>query len=145
MKRKHIATFESFGRSSWDYHNLGSNGFAQLGEPDYDEKIEVELDVLQKHLERTNPVPEELTNIAHYGTKSFEHDFGTYQELVIFYNSDTVSEWEDLYMDSDDSEGDEYGDKFDHFWDWVSQAESVDLESDELRAEIQKEFDKKRD
>lgn len=145
MKRKHIATFESFGRSSWDYHNLGSNGFAQLGDSEYHEKVKAELDVLKNHLEQSNPVPEELTNIAHYGTKSFEHDFGWYQELVIFYDADTVSEWEDKYMYSDDSDGDEYGDKFDRFWDWVSQAESVNLETEELTAIIQKEFDKKPD
>lgn len=117
----------------FDYLNIGSNGFAQLGDPDYRKKNRIEMQVLLSYLEEKNPVPEEFSSYAMYSVKSFPHDFGTYHELVLNYNRSMIDKWEEA------EEGPEYT-KFVHFWDWFSEVEDIDLESEELTEKIKTEY-----
>ena len=104
-----------------DYLVIGSNGFAQVGSPEYLEKNQVEMRVLLEHLTNNFPIPDELSNMCFYKVKWFQHDFGSYSEIVLVYNNSILEDWED-----------EEPDIFDRFWDWFNTVESVNLESEQL-------------
>jgi len=108
-----------------DYLVIGSNGFAQVGRPDFLEKNKIEMRVLMEYIQKNYPVPDEFAFICHYKVKWFSHDFGMYSEIVLIYNDSLLYQWEE-----DDP------DKFNRFWDWFNDVESVDLESDYLNNEI---------
>jgi len=108
-----------------DYLTIGSNGFAQVGRPDFLEKNKIEMRVLLQHLVENYPVPDEFTFLCQYKVKWFSHDFGMYSEIVLIYDDSLLYQWEE-----DDP------DKFDRFWEWFNDVESVDLESDYLNNEI---------
>ena len=112
---------------SYDYLNIGANGFAQLGSEDYHAKNQTEMEILLDHLNTVCPVPEKFSQIAKYKVMSFNHDFGMYHEIVIWYNRNHVDNWE---------LEDETLDTFDEFWDWANEAESVDMESEILTEKI---------
>lgn len=108
-----------------DYLYIGSNGFAQLGDCDYYEKNRVEMKVLLNFLKNNHPIPEEFTHMCNYKIKWFNHDFGMYSEIVLIYNDSLLYLWEESDPD-----------KFNRFWEWFNDIESVDLETDYLNDEI---------
>ena len=112
-----------------DYLVIGSNGFAQVGTPEYLQKNQIEMRVLLEHLINNFPIPDELSNMCFYKVKWFQHDFGSYSEIVLIYNDSILGDWED-----------EEPEIFDRFWDWFNSVESVDLESDELTQRIKNRY-----
>ena len=78
--------------SSHDYITLGSTPSdelcAQVGSDDYYELSRIECLVFKRMLERKFPIFTSLQNDCYYKTKCFEHDFGTYREVCIFYAED---------------------------------------------------------
>lgn len=115
-----------------DYLNVGANGFAQVGDPDYYSKSTIEMNYLLELLESNFPVPGELKRLnCYFLVKSFLHDFGTYYEIVLFYDDTLIDEWE--Y-----SEDESLADFQDKFWDWFHTVEAFDLESKEITEQIRK-------
>ena len=108
-----------------DYLTIGSNGFAQVGRPDFLGKNKIEMRVLMQYLVGNYPVPDEFSYMCYYKVKWFNHDFGRYSEIVLVYDDYILDQWEE-----DDPE------KFDRFWNWFNDIESVNLESDYLNNEI---------
>lgn len=53
----------------------------QLGTEDYPEKSRAECKRYKKLLEEKFPL-----NGIYFGIKSFDHDFGTYREVVVYYD-----------------------------------------------------------
>ena len=87
-----------------DYLVIGSNGFAQVGRPDFYEKNRIEMRVLLEYLQINYPIPEEFWHMCEYLVKWFDHDFGRYSEIVLVYDDYILNQW-----DEDDPE------KFDRF------------------------------
>lgn len=116
-----------------DYLVLGSNGFAQVGDPDYFAKIKIELSILLDFFKVNHPIPEPFINMAYYSQKAFPHDFGTYHEIVIMYDDCKLSGWEASELDLENE-------LFDKFCEWFNSAEAVDLESDELTDKIKETY-----
>jgi len=116
-----------------DYLVLGSNGFAQVGDPDYFAKNKIELRILLNFFKQNYPIPEPFINMAYYSIKAFPHDFGTYHEIVLIYDDCLLSGWEasELELESE---------LFDQFWEWFNSAEAADLESDELTDKIKEAY-----
>jgi hypothetical protein len=112
-----------------DYLVVGSNGFAQVGDPDYFTKAKIELQILYEFLQANYPIPDEFASKAYYYIKAFNHDFGTYHEVVVIFDDHYLSTLEDSELES----GNEL---FDKFWNWFNLVESVDLESEELTTQI---------
>jgi hypothetical protein len=81
--------------------------------------------VLLQYLKDNYPIPEEFSFMCYYKVKWFNHDFGMYSEIVLIYDDYILNQW-----DEDDPE------RFDRFWDWFNDVESIDLESDYLNNEI---------
>ena len=104
-----------------DYLVIGSNGFAQVGSPEYLEKNQVEMRVLLEYLTTNYPILEDFAQMCFYKVKWFQHDFGSYSEIVLIYNNSILGDWED-----------EQTELFDRFWDWFNTVESVNLESEQL-------------
>jgi len=73
---------------STDYIVLGSTpadeSCARLGGPDYPRLSNIELGVYKRQLYRQSPSPDVAT--AFLAVKSFEHDYGTYREVVAVYD-----------------------------------------------------------
>jgi hypothetical protein len=65
-----------------NYINIGSNGFAQVGDEHYFAKNKVEMKYLLELIRDKFPIPEKLGSLCFFGVKSFPHDFGTYHEIV---------------------------------------------------------------
>ena len=116
-----------------DYLVLGSNGFAQVGDPDYFAKNKIELRILLDFLKENYPIPESFINMAFYSIKAFHHDFGTYHEIVLIYDDRKLSGWESSELDLENE-------LFDKFWDWFNSAEAANLESDELTNNIKEAY-----
>lgn len=116
-----------------DYLVLGSNGFAQVGDPDYSSKNKIELRILIDFFQENYPIPEPFVSMAYYSIKAFPHDFGTYHEIVLIYDDGKLSGWESSVLESESN-------WFDQFWDWFNSAESADLESVELTDRIRKAY-----
>jgi len=112
-----------------DYLVVGSNGFAQVGDPDYFTKAKIELRILLEFLQTNYPVPEEFASKANYSIKSFNHDFGTYHEVVVIFDDQYLSALEDSELEPDTA-------LFYKFWNWFNSVESVDLEIEELTGQI---------
>jgi len=111
--------------TAMDYLTIGSNGFAQVGRPDFLEKNQVEMRVLLRYLVEKYPIPDEFAFMCHYKVKWFTHDFGRYSEIVLIYDDYILDQWDQ-----------ENPDKFNRFWNWFNDIESVDLESDYLTNDI---------
>jgi hypothetical protein len=118
-----------------DYLVIGSNGFAQVGDPDYFTKAKIELRILFEFLQTNYPVPEEFASKAYYYIKAFNHDFGTYHEVVVIFDDLYLSTLEDSELESDNE-------MFNKFWEWFNSVESVDLESEDLTGQIQQAYRK---
>lgn len=106
-----------------DYFYIGSNGFAQVGDPLYHEKNLAERAIIFQILEENKQlqIPDEFYGIAMFSWKAQQHDFGTYHDLNVKYNDTIVSRWED-----DDPE------KHDRFYEWINLLESFDFETPEI-------------
>lgn len=115
---------------SWDYINIGSNGFAQVGQEFFAEKCKIEMDHLEEMLDNLHPVPKEFNGFAHIRSMRFDHEFGTYKEIVVSYDRDFIDE----LAESDDEEKVERSDRF---WNWVNTLESVELETPEISEALQ--------
>lgn len=76
-----------------DYLTLGTTptdeDCAQLGQPDYWERAKKEGRLYRKQLIRQFGEPQ---GTAHFVGKRFDHDFGTYIELCIVFDSDSEEE-----------------------------------------------------
>jgi hypothetical protein len=118
-----------------DYICIGSNGFAQLGDDEYREKNRIEMSILMDFIKREHPIPEKFAPIMRYKVMAFPHDFVTYHEIVISYDDSQIYNWED-------SENEEDQEKFNDFWNFVNEAESLDLESEMLTQTIRTEYEK---
>jgi len=112
-----------------DYLVVGSNGFAQVGNPDYFTKAKIELRILLEFLQVNYPIPDEFASKAYYTTKAFNHDFGTYHEVVVIFDDHYLSTLEESELESDNE-------LFEKFWNWFNSVESADLESEELTTQI---------
>jgi hypothetical protein len=112
-----------------DYLTIGSNGFAQVGRQDFLEKNKIEMRVLIQYIAKNYPVPDEFAFMCHYKVKWFTHDFGMYSEIVLIYDDSLLCQWEEK-----DPE------KFDRFWDWFNDVESVNLETDALTEGIKSKY-----
>jgi hypothetical protein len=110
-----------------DYLNIGSNGFAHVGWPDFFEKNRIEMRVLLERLKNNYPIPEEFWHMCEYRVKWFSHDFGRYSEIVLVYDDYILNQWED-----------DNPDKFNRFWDWFIEVEGVDLETELITSSIEK-------
>jgi hypothetical protein len=104
-----------------DYLCVGSNGFAQVGQPDFRLKNKAEMAVLMEYLETQYPVPEEFSCMCCYRVKWFCHDFGNYSEIVMLYNDLILEVWQ--INDPGRAE---------RFRSWFSKVESVDLGADAI-------------
>lgn len=116
-----------------DYLVLGSNGFAQMGDSAFYEKLKIEMRVLLDYFHSTFPIPQKFKTIAYYSVKTFQHDFGDYQEIVLWYDRDYIDSLENSEIESDNE-------IFDLFWTWFRVIESVDLESDQLTNQIKEAY-----
>ncbi len=112
-----------------DYLVLGSNGFAQMGDSAFYEKLKIEMRVLLDFFHHNFPIPQKFRTLAYYSVKTFHHDFGDYQEIVLWYDREYIDSLEESEDESDQE-------KFDLFWSWFNVIESVDLETDELTDQI---------
>jgi hypothetical protein len=134
-----------------DYLNIGSNGFAQLGDIDYHAKNRVEMNYLMELIMNKFPVPEKIQGLCRFAVKAFNHDFGTYHEIVIHYNDELID---------DDCDEEENGFPFtseeelnksvtdgtpvvfaketlhDIFWNWFYEVEAFNLETEEINEAI---------
>ncbi len=119
--------------NNMDYLVIGSNGFAQVGEPAFYRKLNVEMRVLLKYFQRKFPIPRMFQTVAYYSVKTFHHDFGDYQEIVLWYDRS----WLEML---EESEAESERETFDLFWSWFNVLESVDLESEELTDQIKAEY-----
>ena len=121
-----------------DYLVVGSNGFAQVGDPDYFTKAKLELRILLEFLQANYLVPDEFATKVYYSTKAFHHDFGTYHEVVVIFDDQYLSTLEDSELESDNE-------LFDKFWTWFNSVESADLESEDLTSQIRMAYQKTRE
>jgi len=76
-----------------DYIELGTTpcgeDCAQVGSEGYYERAMFECKRYIRQLQRMFPIPDDCT--AHYSIRSFPHDFGTYHEVVIYYDDNDMS------------------------------------------------------
>ena len=114
---------------NWDYINLGANGFAQVGDPNYSSKNEIEMEVVLEAIKEQNPIPEEFKGMCRIGVKRFSHEFGFYHEVVLHYDCDEVQNMEDT-----DEE------KHDRFWEFANKLESFDFEDTDIGIKIAEKF-----
>ena len=112
-----------------DYLVLGSNGFAQMGYSAFYEKLKIEMRVLLDFFHSNFPIPQKFKTIAYYSVKTFHHDFGDYQEIVLWYDRSYFDSLEDSEIESETQ-------VFKLFWSWFRVIESADLESDQLTNQI---------
>ena len=112
-----------------DYLVLGSNGFAQMGDSAFYKKLKIEMRVLLDYFHSNFPIPQKFKTMAYYSVKTFHHDFGDYQEIVLWYNREYIDSLEESEIESDHE-------VFDLFWTWFRVIESADLESDQLTNQI---------
>ena len=108
------------------YLIIGSNGFAQVGDPAYHEKWKVERAVLQPLMPE---VPDEFKGMAQIGVKTFPHDVHRYHEFVVTYSERVLYAWEDKCED-------EYDEKVNRFWEWANKCEALNLETEEITDQI---------
>ena len=134
-----------------DYVNVGANGFAQVGNPNYWEKNKVELEFLMKLLQKEFPIPLELKGLCWFAKKAFPHDFGTYHEIIVWYDDIQIIEDEEENDDNVFFTPEEFWERVDNgtitpvyklptlyetFWDWFNKVEMFDLESNEITEQI---------
>jgi hypothetical protein len=120
-----------------DYLNVGSNGFAQVGNEHYFAKSKIEMGYLLELIENKFPIPPGLKMLCRFAVKAFPHDFGTYHEIVLHFDDDAIG---DGYDDEDDENDDAAEALHNMFWDWFHQVEAFDIESGEITQAIQAKY-----
>ena len=93
------------------------------------EKLKIEMRVLLDYFHSNFPIPQKFKTIVYYSVKTFPHDFGDYQEIVLWYDRDYIEALEESETESDNE-------VFDLFWTWSRVIESADLEDEELTKQI---------
>ena len=116
-----------------DYLVLGSNGFAQMGDSAFYKKMKVEMRVLLDYFHSSFPIPQKFKSLAYYSVKTFHHDFGDYQEIVLWYDRSNLDSLEESEIESENE-------VHEVFWSWFRVIESADLESDELTDQIKEAY-----
>lgn len=116
-----------------DYLVLGSNGFAQMGDSAFYKKLKIEMRVLLDYFHSSFPIPQKFKSMAYYSVKTFPHDFGDYQEIVLWYDRDYIDSLEESEIESENE-------VHEVFWSWFRVIESADLESDELTDQIKEAY-----
>ena len=116
-----------------DYLVLGSNGFAQMGDSAFYKKLKIEMRVLLDYFHSSFPIPQKFKTSAYYSVKTFHHDFGDYQEIVLWYDRSYFDSLEESEIESETQ-------VFEVFWSWFRVIESADLESDELTDQIKEAY-----
>jgi len=116
-----------------EYLVLGSNGFAQMGDSAFYKKLKIEMRVLLDYFHSSFPIPRKFKTLAYYSVKTFQHDFGDYQEIVLWYDRSNLDSLEESEIESENE-------VHDLFWSWFRVIESADLESDELTDQIKKAY-----
>ncbi|MDD2307193.1 MAG: hypothetical protein PHP53_20990 [Prolixibacteraceae bacterium] len=86
-----------------------SNSVAQLDNLYYFTKEKIELRILLELLQANYQVPDEFASKASYYIKAFNHDFGTYHEVVAIFDNLYLSTLEESELESDNE-------LFDKFW-----------------------------
>ncbi len=134
-----------------DYVNVGANGIAQVADLNYREKNKVELEFLMKLLQKEFPIPAELKGLCWFAKKAFLHDFGTYHEIIVWYDDMQIIEDEEENESEIFCTPEEFWQRVDDvtitpvyklptlyetFWDWFNKVEMCDLESDEITEQI---------
>ena len=118
------------------YEVIGSIGYAQLGSEDYLYKRKVEKTVLMRFLEsEIFNIPEAFKGICQLGIKRFPYEYDSYEQVVLYFNSEVLDEWE-LELEDDESDDTRFYD----FWEFFRTLESVDFETPELIEQCHKEF-----
>jgi hypothetical protein len=118
-----------------DYLVLSSNGFAQMGDSAFYEKLKIEMRVLLDYFHHNFPIPQKFKTMTYYSVKTFKHDFGDYQEIVLWYDRD--------YIDAlEESETESENEVYEVFWSWFRVIESADLEDDQLTDQIKDAYSK---
>ena len=112
-----------------DYLVLGSNGFAQMGDSAFYKKLKIEMRVLLDYFHSSFPIPQKFKTLAYYSVKTFHHDFGDYQEIVLWYDRSNLDSLGESEIESENE-------VHKVFWSWFRVIESADLESDELTDQI---------
>jgi hypothetical protein len=107
-----------------DYLVLGSNGFAQMGDSAFYKKLKIEMRVLLIYFHSSFPIPQKFKTLAYYSIKTFHHDFGDYQEIVLWYDRSNLDSLGESEIESENE-------VHEVFWSWFRVIESADLESDE--------------
>jgi hypothetical protein len=116
-----------------DYLVLGSNGFAQMGESAFYKKLKIEMRVLLDYFHSSFPIPQKFKTLAYYSIKTFHHDFGDYQEIVLWYDRSNLDSLGESEIESENE-------VHEVFWSWFRVIESADLESDELTDQIKEAY-----
>ena len=116
-----------------DYLVLGSNGFAQMGDSAFYKKLKIEMRVLLEYFHSSFPIPQKFKSLAYYSAKTFHHDFGDYQEIVLWYDRSNLDSLGEFEIESDIE-------FFDVFWSWFRVIESADLEPDQLTNQIKEAY-----
>jgi len=116
-----------YGLNSWDNLPLGTIGYAQVGRPEYNDKIKVEREVIGTFYNESETlrVPVEFHSLARFNWRLCPHDFGSYWDFEIVYDRDEIDEWEE-------SEEEDLQEKHKRFWDWYNRCEDAISEYEEL-------------
>ena len=102
-----------------DYIVIGSIGFAQVGQEHYGKKREIEKQVINElvKIENIFQITSEFKDLCYKEYKTFQHDFGSYDELCLVYDNAEIDDWIDNDIE-----------KNQRFWNWVNEMESYDFE-----------------
>lgn len=120
-----------------NYEVIGSIGFHQVGQEDATAKRLVENSViLNIILEPPFKIPEFLKHQAHLRIKTFFHEAGSYDELVIHYNESLIIQWEESNLEEDNW-------KAAQFYCWLDEMQTWDWESQELQDKCQEIYNRR--
>jgi len=100
-----------------------------MGDSSFYEKLKIEMRVLLDYFHSSFPIPQKFKTLAYYSVKTFHHDFGDYQEIILWYDREYLDSLEDSEIESETQ-------VFEVFWSWFRVIESVDLESEQLTDQI---------
>lgn len=97
-----------------DFVSLDTLGFAQVGEPTYNSKIESEKKIISDFFKDTEElaVPLPFVEIAMFQWKKHPHDFGNYWDFVILYDKSYID-----FLEEQDEES------YVLFWAWIDRCQ----------------------
>ncbi|HCY41018.1 MAG TPA: hypothetical protein DHV48_06630, partial [Prolixibacteraceae bacterium] len=85
--------------------------------------------VLMDFFHANFPILQKFKSLVYCSVKTFHHDFGDYQEIVLWYDREYFDSLEESEVEAD-------LEMYDLFWYWFNVIESVDLETEELTDQI---------